>query len=284
MKKIFFTSGLLTVLLLLLYFTGIIDFRDSTKEALAKGNRLYTAGSYTEALQAYNEGLTKKPEDARLNFNAGQAAYQLKDYGKAIEYYTKARSTVDKYLNQGNASLKLGDAAADTDTGQKLQYYQQALQAYEQGILAFPQNIDLKYNYEYVKKKLEQLQNDNQNQQNNEESKDGNEEQKNNQSQEDNQEGNGQNNQQDNQQDQTQDEQQKQPENQQDNQQNGQGSNSQPTPSPDTSGSPFSPSGQQSTDAEQVQKVLEMLEKQEENSLKNNQEIINQGKEEEHDW
>jgi len=188
-KTVFCTSAALVILLLILFSIGILDYRNVKKEALIKGNAQYTAGDFEKALEFYAEGIQKEPEDFKLNFNSGQALYCLKEYEQAIAYYEKSSpDKIDKYLNLGNCSLRLGDAAADDN--EKLLYYQQALESYKEGILKFPQEVSLKYNYEYVKEKIKQLQdnlnNRNENQQDidnqqdnqqNEESKQNNEDQ-----------------------------------------------------------------------------------------------------------
>lgn len=327
MKKIFFRgnaifysfliSGLLAIILLVLFLTGVVDFRNGGNDALVQGNRLYAAGNYAGALKAYTKGLEKKPGDTLLSYNSGQASYRLNDYQKAIEYYSKAPDRVEKYLNSGNASLKLGDAG--NDPNQKTQCYQQALETYKQGIIAFPENIDLKYNYEYVKRKIEQQQNNNnQNQQDNQDNNDKQDDKQGNQGQDNQQDGNGQDKQQngqdqqqngqdgnnqdkkqneqngkDQQNNQSGDSQQKdnQGQNQQDRQsgQSGQNQGQNKDQNGQQNGSALnqsdaSQSGQNNNDPSQVMDALRMLEQQEEESLKNNQGVVKDGKEGKHDW
>jgi Ca-activated chloride channel family protein len=159
MRKIFFISGALMVILLVLFFTGVVDFGQGNINTLVKGNKLYADGKYKEALETYQKGIDKRPRDIKLNYNSGQSAYRLEDYEKAIEYYDKGPEKVDRYLNSGNCSLKLGDK--ESDDSKKLEYYKKALETYKQGILKYPENINLKYNYEYVKNKIDELQKNN---------------------------------------------------------------------------------------------------------------------------
>ena len=119
MKKVFYTSGALVVLLLILFSTGILDYKNIKREVLIKGNAQYTEGNYEKAQEFYAKGIEKKPEDFELNFNSGQALYCLKDYQQAMAYYEKSSpEKIEKYLNSGNCSLRLGDAA--TDENEKL--------------------------------------------------------------------------------------------------------------------------------------------------------------------
>ena len=66
-------------------------------------------------------------------------------------------------MNWGNSLLRLGDEA--TDDTLKFRYYSQALEVYKQGILSYPENMELKYNYEYVLDKISMMDNNNENQQ-----------------------------------------------------------------------------------------------------------------------
>jgi Ca-activated chloride channel family protein len=215
--------------------------------------------------------------------------------------------------------LKLGDNTEDVN--QKRQYYQLALDTYKEGILTFPENVPLKYNYEYVKKKLEELgddggenRNNEENQDENEENQDENEENQdeNEENQDENEENPGDQNQDNNQRDQDNLQQQNEEE-QGDDTQNQDGEQEQDSQQEDNLGQDKDESerGQSEQEQEQdeeqnasdygseldasdaqhgqmddnlLQQVLRMLEKQEEESLKNNQEVRYYGEEDEYDW
>ena len=145
MKKLFYISGSLAAILLILFLIGAINFSKSMKDtALTEGNRLMESGRYQEAFEVYENGLKEYPQDPELSYNAGQALYSMGDYSRAAEYYGKSSlSTPERYLNMGNCSLKQND-------------YSQAVERYKQGILEFPQDVSLKYNYEYALEKISQ--------------------------------------------------------------------------------------------------------------------------------
>ncbi|MCL2111635.1 MAG: hypothetical protein FWH32_05245 [Clostridiales bacterium] len=67
----------------------------------------------------------------------------------------ESEGSIDDFLNEGNAYYRLGDAAEDIE--QKIGLFAMALKTYEEGIIEYPQNVPLKFNYEFVKKKLEEL-------------------------------------------------------------------------------------------------------------------------------
>src|SRR2546426_926799 len=48
----------------------------------------YESGKYESALREYKRLLMEKPDDARLHFNAGTAAFQVNDLGEAMKQLT----------------------------------------------------------------------------------------------------------------------------------------------------------------------------------------------------
>ncbi|MBP7176787.1 MAG: tetratricopeptide repeat protein [Thermoclostridium sp.] len=339
MKKLFISSGMITLVFGILFLFGVLDFNHTVGRAMVTGNRLYGTEEFDKALEAYAAGLQKEPENPTLNFNAAQASYRLKAYDKAIGFYDKASATADLYLNAGNSSLRLGDSTEEEN--QKIQLYTAALETYKQGILAFPQNVELKFNYEFAFEKLKALKDNmqNQQQQNNQEKQEGQEQDQQGQNnQEDNQqnqqnqqgnEGNSSDNQQNSEENQSnpnqgEDMQQQNPEDQQsgesaqDNEQNPEEQQSgtsrqdnEQNPEEQQSGESGQDEQQQEeTDGQQaestpasineenndatvegavlnsseLERILQMLEMQEEEALKNNQQIRDSGKEDEHDW
>lgn len=294
MKKLFFASGLVVLVFAALFLTGILDIRHTVARALAEGNRLYETEAYGEAVDAYGTGLQKEPENPRLNYNTAQASYRLKSYEQAIEYYQKSADSVDKALNAGTSAYRLGEGTEDIN--QKQQYYASALEIYKQGILAFPENVELKYNYEFVLEKLKQMQQENQSQ-NEDNGQDQNEQQENQQGQQNNEENNpGEENNTENEQqgtgdnennseqenEQNSEEQQDDPQDQQSEQQQ----NESPSAAADEQEDPQdgADSNEQAQTDSEIERILEMLEQQEATSLKNNQEVKGSGREDKHDW
>lgn len=293
MKIVSIISGLLIVALTVLFFTGVIPFDGDINKFIIKGNQAYAANNYEQALQTYQKGLEENSTEPRLNYNLGQASYKLSKYIEAINYYSKTSDTIDKYINSGNSNLRLADSI--DDAVQKQQFYQQALETYKQGILAFPQNVPLKYNYEYVKSKLDnQENNNNEDQEENQENKD---EQENNQNEQGNESEQNQQNEDSSENNQNKDSEQKDSEeNQQssqeenNNEQDKDGSQQNEPQDEENSEEQDTPQMQESDSSNpdqsdsNIAQILKMLEKQEQESLKNNQEVKGSTKGDEYDW
>lgn len=121
----------------------------------------YTSGKYDSALREYKRLLLDKPDDPRLHFNAGAAAFQVNDFEEALKQLNSAVVTPDlhlqeqTYYNLGNVQYRLGAEATAPD--KKKADWEQAIGNYESALKLNPKDDDAKYNLELVKKKLEEL-------------------------------------------------------------------------------------------------------------------------------
>lgn len=142
----------------------------------AKAFKSYGAGKFKDAEHEYQRLLEKKPDDARLHYNAGAAAYQASEFEEAAKHFSDSLTSPDldvqerSYYNLGDSLYRLGDA--QTDANKKSQAWEQAIKHFEGALKLNPQDGDAKYNMEFVKKKLEELkkqqkESNQQNQQNN---------------------------------------------------------------------------------------------------------------------
>src|SRR5438876_3186970 len=101
------------------------------------------------------------PEDQRLHFNAGAAAYKTGDLGTALEHFATAALAPDLKLqeqacyNLGNTLYRQGERTAEAN--QKIAAWEKAVQSYENATHLDAQDADAKYNLDLVKKKLEEL-------------------------------------------------------------------------------------------------------------------------------
>jgi Ca-activated chloride channel family protein len=136
----------------------------------------YEAGKYESALREYKRLLLDKPDDARLHFNAGTAAFRVNDFDEAEKQLSSALVTQDlqlqerTYYNLGNTEYRRGTEAREPD--KKQAGWEQAIANYESALKLNPKDDDAKYNMEVVKKLLEELKKQQQNQQSKDDQKD----------------------------------------------------------------------------------------------------------------
>ena len=130
-------------------------------------------GDFSKALEVYERILPKYENDsslkARLQYNAGTAAYNTKDYEKAEEYFRKALNQTEAplslqqraFYNLGNSKYRLGETTQNPD--EKIKQWTDALKQFQgayslsQQFEESPEDEDALFNSELVKKRLKQL-------------------------------------------------------------------------------------------------------------------------------
>ena len=132
--------------------------------AASAGLELYEQQKFPEAYEHFQETLQENPgarQSDRIQFDAGAAAYKMKDYNKALQAFSQALLSKNPHLqseshyNLGNTLYERGEA--EKSDAKKLTNWEGALKHYEETLKAEPQNQKAKDNYEFVKKKIEEL-------------------------------------------------------------------------------------------------------------------------------
>jgi Ca-activated chloride channel family protein len=132
--------------------------------AATPGLDAYRQNKFPEAYQEFEETLKEHPQTHaadKIEFDAGAAAYKMKDFGKALNSFSQALLSPDaglqsrSHYNLGNTLYQRGDTQKKED--EKMKDWTNALQHYEQSLKITPDNREAKENLEYVKKKIEEL-------------------------------------------------------------------------------------------------------------------------------
>ena len=130
-----------------------------------QGNTLYNQEQYQQASEAYSAGLASyqdAPIDAAyygLQNNLGAALYRQDDFERAQSAFAKALETASSNAEFARAAYNAGNNAFSSEDSET------ALEHFKKALLADPSNLDAKFNYEFVKRKLEEQQQDQQQQQ-----------------------------------------------------------------------------------------------------------------------
>jgi len=157
MKKIFFSVIIITCVF------RAQALASSAAGIVEKGNRLYQDQKYADAAKHYDQALSKQPDSAIINFDAGAAQYKTKEYQKAGSYFEKSLLTDDKGLeakanyNLGNSKYMLGLSKEDTELSAAVQLLEGALKNYKRTQEITPKDEDVKVNYRIVEEKLKEL-------------------------------------------------------------------------------------------------------------------------------
>ena len=130
----------------------------------APGLDAYRQDKFSEAYQEFEKTLKEHPQTGaadKIEFDAGAAAYKMKDFGKALNSFSQALLSPDaglqsrSHYNLGNTLYQRGETQKKDD--EKLKDWTNALQHYEQSLKITPDNKEAKENLEYVKRKIEEL-------------------------------------------------------------------------------------------------------------------------------
>lgn len=151
-------KGVETVVLALVFFAFLV-----TSVAASQGEKAYVSGDYLTAAEVYDKALKNNPDDPRLHYNAGTAAYKNNLYDQAATSFQQALQSEDlslqerAYFNLGNALYKKGEELMQGDPGQAEKLWRQSLDAYNGSAQLNPQAQDTRDNREVVTRKLEEL-------------------------------------------------------------------------------------------------------------------------------
>jgi len=142
------------VIVILLFSFALLGVHTSSADdfsgAVKAGNKSYGKADYESAMRHYQDAEIEKPEEPKLHYNMANTLYQQERYEEAIERYNKAFYTEDPkleaqtYYNQGNSLYRAGKLA-------------EAIQAYEKCLDLTPDDMEAKYNLEFVRKKLKEM-------------------------------------------------------------------------------------------------------------------------------
>ena len=121
----------------------------------------YRRGDFQRSEAQYSELARKNPDDPRLRFNAGAAAYRRNDLTNAATWFEGVTAAPDlklqqqAYYNLGNTRYRLGESASDPEARKSHWYH--ALTNYMSAIKLDGADTNASINYSVVRQQLEQL-------------------------------------------------------------------------------------------------------------------------------
>lgn len=145
----------------LLLFFALLASAQQAKAS--KGEDAYSEGDFLTASTFYDDQLKKSPNDARLQYNYGTAAYKNNMFEDAAKAFTEALKSDDltlqekAYYNRGNVLFQRGNETLQTDPEHSIEMWEQAVASYDGALQLDSRDDDARYNLEFVKQKLEEL-------------------------------------------------------------------------------------------------------------------------------
>ena len=159
---------------------GILALGASTsaQASVESAAKAYAAGRFDAAAKEFDEQSARKPKDARLAFNAGDAAYRAGQYDAADGAFKRALAAGDPKLqqqvlyNDGDVLYRSGEALKPEEREQTIARWKAAIDAYDGAIALDSKDADARYNRDFVKRKLDALEQQQKQEQKKDDSKD----------------------------------------------------------------------------------------------------------------
>lgn len=133
------------------------------------GIEAYDQGNYEKAREAFEQRLRMEPDAPGLQLNAGAAAYRLKDYAKASQYFSRAALSNDPAVrsaaefNFANTLFRQGEG--QQDKANKITDWKEAIAKYDAALKTRPDYAEAKENKERVEQLLKELEKEQQQEQ-----------------------------------------------------------------------------------------------------------------------
>ena len=136
------------LIIIALLFSAFSVSAQSDEKAIRKGNRNYKSGNYEQAITSYRKALEIRPNNAKAQFNLGDAYYAKQSYDtaynefqKVVEMSPDAKLKSDAVYNMGNCLLAQNK-------------YYDAFNIYKVSLKLNPDNDNALYNLEYCRAHL----------------------------------------------------------------------------------------------------------------------------------
>jgi tetratricopeptide (TPR) repeat protein len=137
---------------------------ESAASLVSRGNELYRAGEYDQALAVYEQALTEEPDTGEVLFNKGNVFFQKGEYEKAREaYQAAALHTKDLALeaaahyNLGNTVFAEGQKKLETDPQKALSLWGESIRHYQEALRIDPLLKEAAQNIEVARLALKDL-------------------------------------------------------------------------------------------------------------------------------
>ncbi len=133
------------------------------KASPGEAERAFAAGDYEASLGHWRAAAEARPDDPRLRFNEGVAAYRAGKPEEAAAAFSRAIEAGDVALQQrayydlGNARFRMADGAAKADPAGAKRAFEEAIAAYDGALALDGEDADARFNRDVAKQRLEAL-------------------------------------------------------------------------------------------------------------------------------
>jgi Ca-activated chloride channel family protein len=143
---------------------ALIALVPPAQASVQSAEQAYQKGDYSAAEKQYEQATEQRPDAAPLQYNLGAAAYKSGQYDTALPAFQKALNTdqvgvqQQTYYDIGNTQYRLGQKTEKATPQDTIKTWQGAVQSYDAALKLKPDDVDAKFNRDFVQKKLDELQ------------------------------------------------------------------------------------------------------------------------------
>ena len=125
--------------------------------------RAYHAGKFKQSADEYGRALAHSPNDVKLQYNLGVAAYKSGEYAKAGDALGRSLHSErldlqeNAYYDLGNVLFRVGQETVAKQPEQTAEKWKKSIASYESALKLNPKDQDAIYNRDLVKRKLAAL-------------------------------------------------------------------------------------------------------------------------------
>ncbi|HEY4104147.1 MAG TPA: VWA domain-containing protein [Polyangiaceae bacterium] len=133
--------------------------------SVQSAERAYKAGKFADSAREYAAEQSAHPKDPRLAVDAGDAAYRAGRFDAAEAALEHALTLADPKLQErvlydlGDARYRLGAATLKDGPEKTIERWKAAIASYDGALKLSPNDADAKFNRDFVKRKLAELEN-----------------------------------------------------------------------------------------------------------------------------
>ena len=135
------------ILILSLPSTG---FSESVNSKVRQGISHYHEGEFKESVENFSSAGVDRPKDSRISYNLGNAHYKEGKFQEALQSYNQSA------LDEKNPDIQKNSLYNTGNTLVKLEKLEEAASAYKKVLTLDPNDMNAKYNLEYVRQKLKE--------------------------------------------------------------------------------------------------------------------------------
>ncbi len=142
---------------------ALLGLSTSAHASIASAQKAYAAGHFEDAAKDFETESARDPKDARLAFNAGDAAYRAGHYDAAAAAFKRALEAADPHLqqrvlyNEGDVLYRVGESKKPEERAETIAQWKAAIGAYDGALSLDPKDADARFNRDLVKRRLAEL-------------------------------------------------------------------------------------------------------------------------------